>query len=198
MPGPGSPSHLNRLSLPLWQFAQQPSLRESTAPLRPASVLRNCLGQEKEIMVSRGLPSLSWEMFAPLKSRKGGGPARRERPFTLLGLSLDLKARTCPRILFHCTGSFCTVLRPSSYSGPSIPASQPHHPPPLPPLPGRCQEWQAGVSSSVCKTAAVGSAHLKIAFPRSRQNSWALMEFAEKLISANWQRCQAPPGPTPS
>lgn len=55
-----------------------------------------------------------------------------------------------------------------------------------------------GTASPSAETADVGSAHLKIALPGSRRNSWALMEFAEKLISANWQQCQALPGPNPS
>jgi hypothetical protein len=128
---------------------------------------------------------------------QGGGPIRRESPFPLLGLSL---VHSCLGISYHGSALFSTVPQPSSHSGPSTPSCCPIIPlsSPLPPLPGRCQEWQAGLSSSVWKSDAAGSAHLEIAFPRSRQNSWALMEFAEKLISANWQQCQAPPGPAPS
>lgn len=67
--------------------------------------------------------------------------------------------------------------------------------PPAGSCPHACRQAHGSSSTG---TADVGSAHLKIALPGSRQNSWALMEFAEKLISADWQWCQALPGPDPS
>lgn len=142
---------------------------------------------------NNALPVAAPSVSCPLRESQGGGPARKESPFTGMELMPIPVSEYCLTAQPHSPLS-CVPAQPA----PSIPACPPHHLLFLPLLPRRCQKWQAGLSSSMCKTATAGSAHLKIAFPRSRQNSWALMEFAEKLISANWQQCQAPPGPAPS
>lgn len=131
MPGPGSPSHLNRLSLPLWQSAQQPSLRESTAPLRPMSVLRNCLGAGKR---NNGLPGAALPLLGDVCSFKvpqGRRSSKEGETLHITGVDprpkgpyLSQDTLSLHRLILHCPVSQLVFWSlHSSQPAPSPPSS---------------------------------------------------------------------------